>query len=261
MLVVETIAKIRRAYFVHGQPIEAIRRELGVSRKVVRKVILSEATEFRYKRETQPLPKMGPWSAALDRLLAANESKTTRERLTLIRSFEELRGLRYAGRYDAVRRYARRWSRECGASTTSAYVPLKRKAEREKELRQRPLELERQERERVQRPEQAGIGRLLDGAAMLRRATEIRAYIHAVKQAPAGEGLMRRRKRSSAGRSGPLPKPIGSIRSGTAGFLKRLTVETAPRVRRTDFNTEQTTMTNSRGVRCGAPRASTQIIS
>src|SRR6201987_3648585 len=124
MLVVETIAKIRRAYFVHGQPIKAICRELGVSRKVVRKVIRSEATELRYERETQPLPKMGPWSAELDRLLAANESKATRERLTLIRLFEELRGLGYAGGYDAVRRYARRWSQERGASTTSAYVPL-----------------------------------------------------------------------------------------------------------------------------------------
>ncbi|MEH2489169.1 transposase [Bradyrhizobium sp. AZCC 2230] len=91
---------------------------------MVRKVIRSEATEFRYERETQPLPQMGPWSAELDRLLAANESKTTRERLTLIRLFEELRGLGYAGGYDAVRRYARRWSRERGASTTSAYVPL-----------------------------------------------------------------------------------------------------------------------------------------
>jgi transposase len=103
---------------------KAICRELGVSRKVVRKVIRSEATEFRYERETQPLPKMGPWSAELDRLLAANESKAARERLTLIRLFEELRGLGYAGGYDAVRRYARRWSRERGASTASAYVPL-----------------------------------------------------------------------------------------------------------------------------------------
>ena len=124
MLVVETIAKIRRAHFVDGRPIKAICRELGVSRKVVRKVIRSQATEFRYERETQPLPKMGPWSSELARLLAANESKAARERLTLIRLFEELRGLGYAGGYDAVRRYARRWSRERGASTASAYVPL-----------------------------------------------------------------------------------------------------------------------------------------
>src|SRR6476660_7981471 len=124
MLVVETIAKIRRAYFVQGQPIKAICRELGVSRKVVRKVIRSEATEFRYERETQPLPKMGPWSDKLDQLLLANDGKATRERLTLIRLFEELRGLGYAGGYDAVRRYARRWSRERGAATAAAFVPL-----------------------------------------------------------------------------------------------------------------------------------------
>ena len=45
MLLVETIAKIRRAYFVHGQPIKAIRRELGVSRKVVRKFRLIHSGE------------------------------------------------------------------------------------------------------------------------------------------------------------------------------------------------------------------------
>src|SRR5437868_11467684 len=124
MLVVETIAKIRRAYFVHGQPIKAICREWRVSRKVVRKVIRSEATEFRYEREAQPLPKIGPWSDKLDQLLLANEGKASRERLTLIRLFEELRGCGYGGGYDAVRRYARRWSKERGATTAAAYVPL-----------------------------------------------------------------------------------------------------------------------------------------
>ena len=82
-----------------------------MSRKVVRKVIRSEATEFRYEREAQPLPKIGPWRDKLDRLLVANESKAARERLTLIRLFEELRGHGYDGGYDAVRRYARQWAR------------------------------------------------------------------------------------------------------------------------------------------------------
>jgi hypothetical protein len=85
MLIVETIAKIRRAYFVHGQPIKATCRDLGVSRKVLRKVIRSEATEFRYEREAQPLPRIGPWNDKLDQLLVANEGKASRERLTLIR--------------------------------------------------------------------------------------------------------------------------------------------------------------------------------
>src|SRR5271169_6313620 len=124
MLVLETIAKIRRAFFVQGKSIKLICRDLGVSRKVVRKVIRSEATEFRYEREAQPLPKIGPWSDKLDQLLVANEGKASRQRLTLIRLFEELRGWGYTGGYDAVRRYARRWSKERGATTAAAYVPL-----------------------------------------------------------------------------------------------------------------------------------------
>jgi hypothetical protein len=124
MLIVETIAKIRRAFFVQGKSIKAICRELRLSRKVVRKVLRSKATEFRYEREAQPLPKIGPWSDKLDQLLLANYGKAARGRLTLIRLFEELRGIGYEGGYDAVRRYARRWSTERGQSTATAYVPL-----------------------------------------------------------------------------------------------------------------------------------------
>jgi len=124
MLVVETIAKIRRAYFVQEKSIKAICRELRVSRKVVRKVIRSGATAFEYERAVQPQPKIGPWRDDLNRLLATNASKSARERLTLIRVFEELRGLGYEGGYDAVRRYARLWQRERSASMADAYVPL-----------------------------------------------------------------------------------------------------------------------------------------
>src|SRR5215472_10991874 len=90
MLVVETIAKIRRAYFAQKRPIKAICREFRLSRKVVRKVIRSEATEFRYERGRQPLPRIGPWRDYLDGLLLANEQRPARERLTLVRVFEEL---------------------------------------------------------------------------------------------------------------------------------------------------------------------------
>jgi len=124
MLVVETIAKIRRAFFGQGKAIKAICRELGLSRKVVRKVIRSGATEFHYERQHQPLPKIGPWREQLDALLLANEAKSSRERLTLTRVYEELRGAGYDGSYDAVRRYAKSWCQERGAVTAEAYVPL-----------------------------------------------------------------------------------------------------------------------------------------
>jgi transposase len=124
MLVVETIAKIRRLHFVQGKAIKVICRELGVSRKVVRKVIRSGASEFHYERERQPLPKIGPWKERLDAVLLANGTKAARERLTLIRIYEDLQGAGFDGSYDAVRRYARSWQKERGGTTAEAFVPL-----------------------------------------------------------------------------------------------------------------------------------------
>ena len=54
MLVVETIAKIRRDHVVGGKAIKAIARDRGVSRNTVRKVLRSKETEFRYERR-EPL--------------------------------------------------------------------------------------------------------------------------------------------------------------------------------------------------------------
>ena len=120
MLVVETIAKIRRAYFAQNKPIKTICREFRVSRRVVRKVIRSQATEFRYQRSRQPLPRINPWRDQLEGVLLENEGKPARERLTLIRIFEELRALGYQGSYDAIRRYARKWRAKRGTAMTEA---------------------------------------------------------------------------------------------------------------------------------------------
>ena len=124
MLIVETIARIRREHFIKGKTIKEIARDLKVSRNTVRKVLRSGETSFEYERDVQPRPKLGRWTAELDGLLAGNAAKPAREQLTLIRIFEELRGRGYDGGYDAVRRYARRWAKERGQSTAAAYVPL-----------------------------------------------------------------------------------------------------------------------------------------
>ena len=124
MLVVETIAKIRRAHFIQGKSIKQICRELRVSRNTVRKVIRSGATEFSYDRSTQPRPKIDPWRCDLDDMLADNARHPKRERLTLVRIYEELRNRGYDGSYDAVRRYAANWSKATREASAGAYVPL-----------------------------------------------------------------------------------------------------------------------------------------
>jgi transposase len=90
----------------------------------VRKVLRSGRASFEYDRDTQPRPKLGRWTVDLEELLAGNAEKTAREQLTLIRIFEELRRRGYEGGYDAVRRYARRWSTARGRSAATAHVPL-----------------------------------------------------------------------------------------------------------------------------------------
>jgi transposase len=124
MLTVETIGRIRREFFVQGKTIREIARELRVSRNTVRRVIRSGRTDAAYAREIQPRPKLGRWTAALEELLAANARQPSREQLTLIRMFAELRGRGYGGGYDAVRRYARTWSVAHGQTLATAYVPL-----------------------------------------------------------------------------------------------------------------------------------------
>src|SRR5215468_6212791 len=108
MLVVETVARIRREHFIKGKPIKEIARDLKLSRNTVRKVLRSGATSFEYARSVQPRPKLGVWHGDLNRMLSDNEKRPSRERLTLIRIFEEMRDLGYAGSYDAVRRHARK---------------------------------------------------------------------------------------------------------------------------------------------------------
>ena len=124
MLVVETIGRIRREHFIHGKSIKEIARDLRLSRSTVRKVLRSDETSFSYERQVQPRPKLGRWKEQLDRLLAANVEAPARERLTLIRIFEELRALGYDGGYDAIRRYARSWAKTNASATADAFVPL-----------------------------------------------------------------------------------------------------------------------------------------
>ena len=125
MLVVETIARIRREHLGKGTPIRKLVRDLKVARNTIRKAVRSDETSFGYDRTVQPRPKLGLWIGELERRLEADEKKQRRDRLTYVRLYEELAALGYEGGYDAVRRYARDWRRRRQAQpATQAYVPL-----------------------------------------------------------------------------------------------------------------------------------------
>ena len=80
MLVVETVARIRREHFAKGKTIREIARDLGVSRNTVRKVLRSGETSFEYERAVQPRPKLDDgrlsstncWKATRPSLLASS---------------------------------------------------------------------------------------------------------------------------------------------------------------------------------------------
>ena len=95
MLIVETVAGIRRAHLGKGVPIKTIARELKVSRNTVRKVVRSGETAFGYERKLQQMPKLGAWVEELERRLEAKEDKERRDRLSVLRMYEELAELGY----------------------------------------------------------------------------------------------------------------------------------------------------------------------
>jgi hypothetical protein len=72
---VDTIARVRRAFYVQGWSVKRIVRELHVSRITVRKILRSDETEFSYERERQPMPRIGQWQEKLDELLLVTSVK------------------------------------------------------------------------------------------------------------------------------------------------------------------------------------------
>jgi transposase len=125
MLVVETIAKIRRYHFVEGRKIKQIARDLNISRNTVRKVLRSNETEHCYERVEQPSPKLGPYTDRLDELLSENVKRAKGRRITARRMYEILQYEGYQGAYDSVQRYVKKWLEDQGRKPEHRYIPLR----------------------------------------------------------------------------------------------------------------------------------------
>jgi len=124
MLIVETIAKIRRYYFVEGKKIREISRELHVSRNTVRKVIRSGTTEHRYHREVQPRPRLEEFECRLKEMLEEDWHRPQKRKLTAHRLFELLREEGYKGGYDSIQRFTKDWRANKGSISPGSFIPL-----------------------------------------------------------------------------------------------------------------------------------------
>jgi len=124
MLIVETIAKIRRLHFVDGLGIKTISRKLGLSRNTIRKVIRSDSTEHTYNRTNQPQPQLGLYVERLEELLEIDWERPRKRRLTARRLFELIQVEGYQGGYDSIQRFTKNWRAKRGKEPSGGYIPL-----------------------------------------------------------------------------------------------------------------------------------------
>jgi transposase len=90
MMIMETVAKIRRHHFILGKGIKRTARDLGVSKNTVKKAVREGAEAFSYKRQSQPRPRLAPHIKELEEVLAEDWKQPRKMRLTAKRIYEDL---------------------------------------------------------------------------------------------------------------------------------------------------------------------------
>lgn len=105
MLTVDDYGQIRRAHR-DGLGIRAIARTFHHSRRNVRKALASPEPQPYTRARDPAAPKLGPFKAIIDQILAEDEQAPRKQRHTAAQVFRRLRDEQgYRGGYDQVRRY------------------------------------------------------------------------------------------------------------------------------------------------------------
>jgi transposase len=122
MIQVEDREAIRRAYYTENKSVRRIARELGHSRKTVRKAIAS-AEPVRYVQNVpREAPVLGPHKGRIDELLAENEDLPRKQRYTSHKIYEVIAGDGYRGAESTVRGYVAMRRKE--KKRWEVYIPL-----------------------------------------------------------------------------------------------------------------------------------------
>ncbi len=125
MLIVETIAKIRRMHFVERKKIKTIARELRISKNTVRDIVRSNIVKRQYVRENQSYPVLGTYLPMLKEKLEHDKSEPGRRQRKSMKLYKELREVGYTGTYEAANNYIKKWKLKDGKQgSTKVFVPL-----------------------------------------------------------------------------------------------------------------------------------------
>ena len=86
----ESIAKIRRMYYVEGKGIRTIARALNISKNTVKKVIRSDKTKFELTQHNRKKPALENHLGTLHQLLEENSKEPLRRRMTARKLYQQL---------------------------------------------------------------------------------------------------------------------------------------------------------------------------
>ncbi len=125
MLVVETMAKIRRMYHAQGKKIRGIARDLNMSKNTVKKIIRSDKTRHLHERETKHYKVLEEgFRVKLLERLEHDKQEPKKRRRTAKKLFDEIKAEGYKGSYGAINNFVRAWKIENNLKESTAFVPL-----------------------------------------------------------------------------------------------------------------------------------------
>ena len=124
MLIVETIAKIRRMHHVQGKGFKTIARELRMSKNTVREIIKSGKTGKHYKRKEESYRVLRKFKGILEKRLEYDKKEPKRRRRTAKKLYDEICSEGYKGGYGAVNNFVQAWKRSNRVKEATAFVPL-----------------------------------------------------------------------------------------------------------------------------------------
>jgi transposase len=124
MLIMETIAKVRRLYYVEGKGFKTIARTLQLSKNTVKKIIRTDETASHYQRQQQGHRVLGSYIESLTEKLTQDRKEPKRRCRTAKKLLMELQEQGYTGSYDAVHAFVLSWRRQHHLVPPSGFIPL-----------------------------------------------------------------------------------------------------------------------------------------